>query len=313
MSKLYLELQQLGKEILSTTLTLFKVMIPMILIVEVAEKLGAVELLSQFLEPLMSSLGLPSSTAVVWVTTILTNIYAGILVLVNTDITLSVAQITILGSLMLVCHGLPLEGTISKRAGVPIWLMLLVRVGGGLLFAWLQAIYYEQTENGQELAKVLWSNEATQFTNYYDWSLAQIKNLFSIFCVISVLIVTLRLLKFFKIEHVMSLLMLPFLKVLRISREAANLAIIGITLGLSYGGGLIINEAQKGRLTKRDAVLTVLLLNLVHSIFEDTALILLLGADINMILWGRIIFSILLVMLISQIYWIFELRKHSEC
>ena len=95
-------------------------MIPMILIVEIAEKLGAVELLSQFFEPVMSSLGLPSSTAVVWVTTILTNIYAGILVLVNTDITLSVAQVTILGSLMLLCHGLPLEGTISKRAGVPI-------------------------------------------------------------------------------------------------------------------------------------------------------------------------------------------------
>lgn len=302
MNRVFAEIQQLCKDIVSTTLTLFKVMIPMIILVEIADKLGGVELLSELLEPLMSILGLPSSMALVWATTMLTNLYAGILVLVNTDVALSVAQVTVLGSLLLVCHGLPIEGMISKRAGVPMWTTLAVRIGGGLLFAWLQAIYYAHTEQSQELAQILWSNDTAGYANYYEWTLGQIENLFAIFCVISALIVMLRLLKLFRIEHLMSLLMVPFLKVLRVSREAANLAVIGITLGLSYGGGLIINESQKGRLTKHDAVITVLLLNLVHSVFEDTALIMLLGADLNMILWARIVFSIVAMAVISQIY-----------
>lgn len=311
MKRVYAEVRKLCIEIVSTTLTLFKVMIPMIILVEIADHLGGVELLSELLEPLMSILGLPGSMALVWATTMLTNLYAGILVLVNTDVTLTVAQVTILGSLLLVCHGLPIEGMISKRAGVPIWASLVVRVGGGLLFAWLQAIYYEYTEQGKELAQILWSNDAKSYANYYEWTIGQFENLAAIFCVISVLIILLRLLKFLKIEHLMSLLMVPFLKVLRVSRDAANLAVIGITLGLSYGGGLIINESQKGRLTKHDAVITVLLLNLVHSIFEDTALILLLGADLNMILWGRVIFSIIATAIISHVYLVVVIKKRA--
>lgn len=302
MNRLLVESKQLCKDIVSTTWALFKVMIPMIILVETADNLGAVSVFSELLEPLMSTLGLPSSMALVWATAMFTNMYAGILVLINTDVVLSVAQMTIVGSLLLVAHGLPVEGMISRRAGVPMWATLALRIGGGFLFAWLQAIYYSNMEQNQELAQILWDSNQTGYANYYEWTLGQIENLFVIFCVISALMVMLRLLKLFKVEYLMALLMVPFLKVLRVSQEAANLAVIGITLGLSYGGGLIINESQKGRLTKYDAVITVLLLNLVHSIFEDTALILLLGADLNMILWGRIIFSIAVMAVISQIY-----------
>ncbi|WP_375749396.1 hypothetical protein [Vibrio sp. HN007] len=75
---------------------------------------------------------------------------------------------------------------------------------------------------------------------------------------------------------------------------------------------VIINEAQKGRLTKHDAVITVLLLNLVHSVFEDTALILLLGADLNMILWGRIVFSIVATAIISHVYFAVVIKKERQ-
>lgn len=104
-------------------------MIPMIILVEVAKHFGGIELLSGVLAPLMNMLDLPNSMAIVWATTMLTNIYAGILVLVNTDVTLSIAQVTVLGTLMLLCHGLPLEGIISKQAGVPLYATVSLRVG----------------------------------------------------------------------------------------------------------------------------------------------------------------------------------------
>jgi hypothetical protein len=302
MNRIKIELKQLSSDIISTTVSLFKVMIPMIILIKVADEMGGVNYMGELLEPLMGILGLPNSMALVWATTMLTNLYTGILALINTDVTLTVAQVTVLSSLLLLSHGLPIEGIISKKAGVPIYLVLLLRIGGGVTFAWLQNIYFESTASNQQVAQVLWQNDSPVYENYFDWAIGQIENLFSIFVVIAILIALLRLLKQLKIEYLMALLMMPLLKVLNVSKEAANLAVIGITLGLSYGGGLIINETKNGNLTAKDAFITVMLLNLLHSIIEDTALVLLLGADLNMVLWARIFFSIGVMVIVSQVY-----------
>ncbi|MGR5062375.1 hypothetical protein [Photobacterium sp. DNB22_13_2] len=312
MRRVVVELKQLSQDIISTTVSLFKIMIPMIIVIKIADDLGGVTLLGELLEPLMGLLGLPSSMALVWATTMLTNLYAGILVLINTDVALTVAQVTVLSSLLLISHGLPLEGMISKKAGVPFWSTLLLRVGGGIIFAWLQNTYYETTGNNQHVAQVLWQNEPSAYNNYFDWAVGQAENLISIFLIIAVLITVIRALKLLGIEHLMAMLMMPLLKVLQVSKNAANLAIIGITLGLSYGGGLIINETKKGNLTAKDAFITVMLLNLLHSILEDTALVLLLGADLSMVLWARIVFSVCIMAIISQAYTILVNRKNKQ-
>ncbi|PSU34183.1 hypothetical protein C9I99_09330 [Photobacterium lutimaris] len=312
MGRVTKELIQLGRDIVSTTVSLFKIMIPVIILIKIADELGAVTLLGELLEPLMGILGLPSSMALVWATTMLTNLYAGLLVLINTDATLTVAQVTVLSSLLLISHGLPIEGMISKKAGVPMWAVLTLRIGGGVTFAWLQNVYYEYSAKNQHTAQILWQNEPVVGESYLQWAMGQAQSLFSIFLVIAVLITLLRLLKLLKIEQLMSLIMMPFLKILKVSKDAANLAVIGITLGLSYGGGLIINESKKGNLTAKDALITVLLLNLLHSIIEDTALVLLIGADLNMVLWARIVFSVCVMAIISHVHTLFSSRKEKQ-
>jgi uncharacterized protein (DUF2062 family) len=85
------------------------------------------------------------------------------------------------------------------------------------------------------------------------------------------------------------------LSMLGISREATNLAIVGITLGVSFGGGLLINEAKRGHISPRDIFVAMMLLNLLHSLIEDTLLVLLIGANFTTIFWGRIVFSIVVI------------------
>jgi len=126
---------------------------------------------------------------------------------------------SVLGCLVLTVHGLPVEVAVAKKAGVNVWIVLVTRVGGGVLFAW----------------------------------------------------------------------------VFGIGKEATSFAIIGITLGLSFGGGLIINEAKKGEIPAKDVFSTIILLSLLHSLIEDTMLIMLLGADFTSIFWGRLIFVTLFV------------------
>lgn len=98
--------------------------------------------------------------------------------------------------------------------------------------------------------------------------------------------IMLRIFRVLGIEKLMHWLLSPVLKLLSIGKEASNITIIGITLGLSFGAGLLVEEARSGAISRRDIFLSVCFLCLCHSLIEDTLLILLLGADLTGILWG---------------------------
>lgn len=293
--------KELTQEILDVTSTLFKIMIPIIIVIKVIEEIGGIVLLSEWLSPIMEFVGLPKELGLVWATTILTNIYAGLIVFINLDIPLSVAQASILGSMMLLAHSLPIEAAIAKKAGVNLTATLIIRVGGSLLLAWLLNISYQFGDFLNQPAIILWQTETSTDASYLSWGLEQLKNFGVIFIVITALLFVLKVLKLLGVEKLMAILLRPFLRILGISKEATNLTIIGITLGLSFGGGLLINEAKRGHIAARDVFTAIMLLNLLHSLIEDTVLIMLIGADFNTIFWGRLVFSVLIVALISKL------------
>ena len=66
-------------DIIDVSVTLFKIMIPTLIVVEVISEIGVVELANHMLSPVMGVLGLPSEMAVVLTTNMLTN-YAGLIV-----------------------------------------------------------------------------------------------------------------------------------------------------------------------------------------------------------------------------------------
>ncbi|MEM5527592.1 hypothetical protein WN093_02060 [Gammaproteobacteria bacterium AS21] len=290
---------ELARDIFNVTFTLFKVMIPILIVIKVLEEFGAIILLSEFIAPLMQSVGLPSSMGLVWATTLLTNIYGGLIVLVSLDTQLSVAQASVLGSMMLLAHSLPIEAAIAKKAGVSLWITLLVRIGGSLVLAWLLHNIYQSSGVLAQPAQILWTPDTQYDPSYMAWALDQLVNLVMVFVVIAVLLFSLKILKLLGIEKLMAVVLRPFLRLLNIGDEAINLTIIGITLGLSFGGGLLINEARKGHIKARDIFTAIMLLNLLHSLIEDTLLILLIGADFNTIFWGRLVFSLVVVALIN--------------
>ena len=86
--------------------------------------------------------------------------------------------------------------------------------------------------------------------------------------------------------------MLPLLRATGIGRNAANITVIGVTLGLTFGAGLLLRDIRSGTLSRRDVWLAIGFLGLAHSLIEDTLLILLIGADLSGILWARLVFAI---------------------
>ena len=93
----------------------------------------------------------------------------------------------------------------------------------------------------------------------------------------------------------------PVLYLMGISKDAAPVTIIGMTMGIGYGGGLIIHEARSGRLSKRDIFFSLSFMGLMHSMIEDTLLMLLLGGHISGVLFLRFIFAMTVIFIMVRL------------
>ena len=295
-------LSSLIKEILAITFNLFKIMIPIIIFVKIIQELGGIKYIGMVLEPIMELVGLPASMGLVWATTMISNIYAGMIIFINTSQNdLSVAQVTILASMMLLAHALPIEVRIAQKAGVRILFTLVLRIGGALLLGFILHQIYTVGDHLSQTNQPLWKPPQVTDDSLLTWVINQVKMLFQVFIIIAVLVAFLRLLKFSGIERLFAFILKPFLKILGLTEKTTSITIVGITLGLTYGGGLLINEANKGELSKMDVFGSISLLAIGHSLIEDTLLLMLLGAHLSGILYARVLFSIILIAVIIHI------------
>ena len=73
-------LRKVMTDIVVVSLNLFRVMIPTLIIVKIATEFGLDTLLISLFSPMMDLMALPSSAAIVLVTTLLTNPYTGLIV-----------------------------------------------------------------------------------------------------------------------------------------------------------------------------------------------------------------------------------------
>jgi hypothetical protein len=285
-----------------TTGVLLKITIPVSIITKLLKDLGATDQLGVLLSPLMGLLGLPGSMGLVWATAMLTNLYTAMIVFASLapEAHLTVAQVTVLCTMMLVAHGLPVELGIARSAGPRIRAMAAVRVGGAILIGGSLNQIYLIGGFLQQPNQALW-NPPPQETAWLAWSLGELRNIVWIFLIILALLVVMRTLKAIGVMDLLTRILEPALTFLGIRREAAPVTIIGMMLGLSYGGGLIIQEARSGQLQNRDIYFSLALMGLSHSLVEDTLLMMVLGGDLSGILFGRVFFSLLIMFIMVKL------------
>ncbi|MDA3904392.1 MAG: hypothetical protein PF441_13200 [Desulfuromusa sp.] len=293
---------ELFLDALRTSGELFKIIIPISIATRFLQQWGVVDQIGVLLGPVMELVGLPGQLGLVWATAMVTSIYGGMVVFASVapGLDLTVAQVTVLGTMILVAHGLPVELRIAQKAGTRFRAMAVIRIGGALLLGWILHLGYQFSGTLQQANHALWSPDAVEPT-WSAWVTAEVRTMLMIFLIILGLMTFLRVLKKLGISDLMTRLLEPVLALLGMGREAAPITIIGMTLGLSYGGGLIIREAQSGRLSKQDIFSSVALMGLCHSIFEDTLLLMVLGAHVSGIFWGRLLFSLLVVFLLARL------------
>ena len=291
------------KNIFEITYELFRIMIPTLIIVKILQELGFVDILNNLLSPLMFLVGLPEEIGIVVTTTILTSPYTGLAVLAGLPLEngFNSSQDSVLGLLILVAHSLPIEELICRRAGVRIRATIFVRLILGFLFC----VMLHQFLNATNLL----SSQATIIIPFsepspilLDWVFNQIKTLFIIFIIIVLIVILIEIFKYIGIQRLIELSLKPFLNLIGVGERASTIAVVGVTLGIGFGGGLLIQEVKSGKIKYKDVFGVITLIGMLHSVIEDTGLVSLMGANIFITLLLRCILTLLCVYLILKIF-----------
>ncbi len=109
-----------------------KLIVPIYFIMSLLQDSGLLTIISQWLEPAMSLIGLPGEAAAPICLGMAVNLYSVLGAVAALDLTYK--QVTILSAFCLAAHSLFLEGAVMSRAGGKAWLLTLLRIGFAFLF-----------------------------------------------------------------------------------------------------------------------------------------------------------------------------------
>ncbi len=277
--------------------TIFKITFPILIVLFFCDHFfNLTAVIGDALSPIMGIVGLPGETGIVFATALLLNIYSALLVFVGIApaLDLSTAQVTVLMTMILVAHALPVEIRIVQMAGVrPLFIFCLRFFGSFAMGYALLLIYSDQWL--QETA-TYYLNASTKDDTFWQWLQSQATNWLIIFGIIQVLVLMNEGMKKSNIEAVLIRFCTPFFRLIGIGEKAITMALIGMLLGLSYGGGFLIEHGRRGDINQRDILCVLSLLCLCHSIIEDTLVVMVVGAHFSGVLIARTVFSLVFMM-----------------
>ena len=279
---------------LHTSWILIKVMVPTMVAVQLMKLTGLLDLLAVWTSPLMGLFRLPGEASLVLITGGLVNIYAAIAVAVN--IPLNPGGMTVLAIMVLSAHNLIVETAVQKRAGTPVFVMLTARLSGAVL----AGLVFSRIVSGDGNRII----HAGQLSGNGGGKEVLIGNVVS-FVKIAVIVVGLMVLveamrEFGIMDGITRALELP-MKALGMDRRTSFVAAVGLLLGLAYGAGLIIEEADRSEIGEREVLATNLFLGTNHALVEDSLIFAAVGAHLGWIVLGRLAFGIIFLKLATPL------------
>lgn len=191
---------------------------------------------------------------------------------------------------MLSAHAMIVELNIGRMAGLRVGYLLLLRLGFAYGFGWCIHQFCHRFNGYQRPSTFHFYAGVTQSTA--QWILGEIHHYLMVGVVVTTLVVALRLLDILGLTRRLQIAMKPLLKPLGMSEAVSHVVVIGMTLGLAYGGGLIVDEVKRGTISRFDVFMALTLTSLCHSVIEDTALMVMIGGDPLWVLVGRIVLAL---------------------
>jgi spore maturation protein SpmB len=281
-----------------------KLTVPVLIVVRLLMWFDILDYIALPFQPVMGLIGLPKEMALVWVSAMLSNNYTALVVYVNIlPVTgaLDVAQATVLGSLILIAHNMGVEGAVCRGAGVSPLRVTVLRILSAILLGFLLCQFFRWFGLGQEKAEFILTLSTDPVPPWGLWLWGTIKSLLIIFAIVWVLLVLMAIMRKIGLLKIFTLLLRPLMRLAGVGPKATMITVIGMLLGLAYGGGLIIAESKTGNIPKHDIYGSIILMAMCHSLLEDTALMASMGGSLWGLLFGRLALGVLLAGLIIRL------------
>ena len=258
-------------------------------------------------EPIMGLVGLPPEAALVWVSSFLANTYVGIAIFISLLPVMSgltLAQATTLTCMILLAHSLIVEGQICRGTGVSFWRVTVFRLVSALLLGLI--VHWTSLATGWgsgpvQVAPIISDLAGSAVPPWGEWLLSSLEQIFLILVLVIVLMFGMEFIKYIGLTRLIMKLLGPPLRLAGVGDNALMVTIIGCVVGLGYGGGLIIAESRASKLSADDIFSSIMLMAVFHSLFEDTLVMWAMGGSLWWLLGARLIFSLLLIGLITRL------------
>ena len=288
-------------------LKLMMIVAPVYTLVTVLKYTPVLKAFADFTMPFMKYFGLPGRAALALILGNVVNLYAGLGAI--TALHLPKDQLTVLGVMLLLSHSQILETAVFFQMRAKWWLLwairllvsLLAGIGlGRLLVRPAAALPTPGTVSdlAGRLSQLPWQGAGPAAL---DWALGLFSTAWKMLLVLVGIFILLEFARSYGVLEKMLTAVNRVTRHIGLSREAGLPWLGGNVFGIVFGGGLIIESTHAHKLSPRQVTLVATFLALSHGLFEDTALFVVLGANLFWITIPRIVLAVIVTWILSRI------------
>lgn len=270
---------------------LIKLTIPVSLAVMLLDYSGWLWIISGHIEPFFRFFGLPGQSAFVLITSIFTNVYSAVAVI--TTLHIPWREATIIGVMCLISHNFLIETVVMRKTGSNPWRMVVLRIAASV-FAGI-ALNHLLPEAIIEVP----ANNIMQKPSFViaitGWAKDMMFLSLKIIILISLLMILQQILYQFGVIRLLTYILRPLMAAMGLHHNTSLSWIVGNTIGLAYGSAIMLDESEKGHMTREQADLLNHHLSISHSQLEDPLLFAAIGLSAGWMIWPRFFIALLVV------------------
>ncbi|RFU63899.1 hypothetical protein D0466_10620 [Peribacillus glennii] len=297
---------------LNTTWTLGKVIFPITLIISVLQYTPVLDWVIDMIAPLMGLFGLPGDAAIPLVLGNFLNLYAAIAGILTLE--LSVKEVFIIATMLSFSHNMLIESGVALKVGVKLWIILAVRIGLAVISAvTINLVWDGGSETAQYgfISSTVPELEGIGAILLYGLQKA-VSGIAQLAIIVIPLMAVIQIMKDLNWLEAFSRRLAPFTRFLGMKPNASMTLVAGLTIGLAYGAGVMIQAVKEDNVSKRDITLAFIFLVACHAVVEDTLIFIPLGIPVLPLLLIRITVALLLTLIVGFLWNRADISQRKE-
>jgi hypothetical protein len=285
-------------------LKLMTIVAPVYTVVTLLRYTPVIRVFAGWMAPMMKLFGLPGEAALALIIGNVVNLYGGLGAV--TALQIDKAQLTVLALMLLLSHSQILETAVFFQIRAKWWLLwairLLVSFAAGV---GLSRLIVRPGVFGAGDAARMAQMAQMKFTGFgaavEGWARGLADTGLKMLLVLVAIFIVLEWARRYGLLEKILAGISRVTRFIGLKKEAGMPWLAGNVFGIVFGAGVITETVREGGLDSKQVTLVATFLALCHGLFEDTAIFIVLGANLFWILVPRIVLAVLVTWILSRV------------